>query len=196
MKQGLIVVISGPTGVGKTTVVKTLLKELPNSVHITSYTSRPPRAKEKDGIDYHFISKQEFKKQLKQGEFFEYHYIKNRDTYYGAKKQDIDLLLKKYDLVFFTPDNVGLQAIQNYYPDQHISIFLTFEILEDIKERIYQRQPNISEQELTRRLQNAKERAQYAHLYDHIIINKEGQLKTTVKKAKNFIEQALIDKKK
>lgn len=192
--RGTIIVISGPTGVGKTTVTNLLLKELPNATRVITTTSRQKRKDEIDGEDYYFISKKAFQEGIANGKFFEYTYIKNRDVYYGTPQKAITNLLKTHDYILYVPDETGLHAVKKNFPNDYISIFFMYESIDNIKHRLIHRNPNISKEELNNRLKNALDRVQHANEYDHVVINKENDLKNTVRTTQNIILTTNLDK--
>lgn len=186
-KSGFVVIIAGPTGVGESTITKELLKIFPQAKRLVTTTTRPKRPGEVHGRDYFFIDKKTFKKQIKEKKFLEYSYIKNRDQYYGSKKSDFDKILNAGKIIFFNCDKAGLKAVKKTYPRNHLSIFITYEKLSDIKKRLLTRNPNLNPDELKKRLINARTENQEKHFYDYIIINRQGQLKKTVKRAEKII---------
>src|SRR3989338_7616789 len=110
-----ILIISGPTGSGESTVTDLLIKKYPIFKRLVTATSRRPRLKEKNGRDYYFFSKAEFKKLIATGQIIEYTYIKNRDTYYGTYLPDLKKKLTAgYNLVANT-DWVGTKFYTKHY---------------------------------------------------------------------------------
>ena len=106
MKQVLI--ISGPTGSGESTITNAIIKRYPNFARLVTATSRQPRLKEKHGRDYYFFSKDKFLSEVEKGNIIEYTYIKNRDNYYGTYRPDLDEKLVKGLTVIGNVDGVGV----------------------------------------------------------------------------------------
>jgi guanylate kinase len=181
MTKHWIIVIAGPTGVGESTVTKALLEQLPNSTRIVTTTSRHARHFEKEGIDYHFITKEQFENGIEKNEYMEYTFIANRDNYYGTKRSDFTNALENHDYVLFNADKVGLAAVQREFPDHHISFFIMYDSLEDIRQRQLARQPEMAAEDLAFRLQNAVDEAQDAPLYGQIVVNYQGKVDETIK---------------
>jgi guanylate kinase len=110
-----ILVIGGPTGSGETTITNEIIKRFPVFTRLVTATSRKPRNNEINKVDYYFFSKEEFEKNIRNGNIPEYTYIKNRDTYYGAYKPDLDEKISKGLNVIANVDIVGAK----YYKKNH-----------------------------------------------------------------------------
>lgn len=171
-KKGTLVVISAPSGGGKTTVIKKIMDALPYTGKIVTSTSREPRAQEKDGVDYHFLSKAEFEKRIANNEFVEHALY--ADHYYGVEKSALEEGLAKHRIAFITPDVQGKKHY-NEMGIPHTSIFLMPEDMELLKRNIAQR-GGMDEETLKKRMKAAEEEVSEAHLYDYMIVNREGQL--------------------
>ncbi|HCC23317.1 TPA: hypothetical protein DF272_04010 [Candidatus Falkowbacteria bacterium] len=191
-KSGFIVVIAGPTGVGESTVTKALIKLYPNAIRLVTTTSRPKRLNEQNHIDYHFLSKSQFEKNIQAGQFLEWTYIKKRDVYYGTKLADYTKLLNQGKMIFFNCDAKGLQAVRKQFPQQNVSFFITYKSINDNRRRLLHREPNITPEELNKRIEYATfEVLHEKKYYDRVIVNYMGKLPETVKKAKTIIDHAL-----
>jgi guanylate kinase len=106
MLKSNIFIISGPTGTGESTITNEIIQRFPNFTRLVTATSRPPRLREKNGIDYYFFSKQEFENEIKKGNILEHTYVANRDTYYGTYKIDLENKLAKGFNIIVNPDIV------------------------------------------------------------------------------------------
>ena len=167
MNKGKLFVISGPSGAGKSTVITRLLKQLSNVYFSISATTREPRRGERDGVDYHFIGKEEFEKLIKDDQLLEYaEYVGN---YYGTPAIPVDEKLNAGYDVILDIETKGAEQVMSKRPDA-ISIFIfpgSFEILE---QRLRLRGTD-SEEKILGRLAQAKIECQKAEMYDYIIIN-------------------------
>lgn len=166
LKRGLAIVLSAPAGTGKTTLIQMLSKEFDCVVPSISYTSRPPRANEVNGKDYNFITEEEFKKKIKEGEFLEYVQLYN--YYYGTSRSWVEKRLKEGKHVFLVIDTQGAKQLKDHYPA--IFIFLKPPSLEELKRRLQNRKTENPEM-LKKRLDWAlKEMEELPH-YDYIVVN-------------------------
>jgi len=178
MKQ--LIVISGPTGSGESSITKELIKRIPNSERFISTTSRPPRGNEINGVDYNFISKEDFKKKITEGYFLEYTCVKNRDVYYGTPKDQIEEKLSQEKILFFNCDLIGTKALQGKFPEQTLSFFIAPENLDQIKAQLLKRNPDIAPEELEKRLKNAAAEMDDQPFYTYTVVNKYLKLDETV----------------
>ena len=173
MKRKFLV-IAGPTGCGESTVDKEIIKRFTIFDRVVTATSREMRSGEKDEVDYYFMTKEQFLDEIKNGNILEYTHIKNRDTYYGTYKPDLDKRLKAGKIIIINPDLVGAKFYQEKYGAT--LIFLKPESLESLKERIKNRNPEITPEELKKRMENAKQELEEEKFYDYSVINADGKL--------------------
>ncbi len=170
-----VLVISGPTGSGETTITNEIIERFPIFTRLVTATSRSPRNGEKDKKDYYFFSKKEFEKKIGTGDIIEHTYIKNRDTYYGTYKPDLEEKITKGMNVVVNVDVVGTQ----YYKDKYnaTAIFIKPGSLEELRGRLVERDANISETELEKRMRNAEREIQNEmKYYDYVVTNTDGKL--------------------
>lgn len=187
-KQKKILIISGPTGVGESTITKTIIKNYPIFKRLITATTRKPRLKEKNKIDYYFFSEKKFKKELKNKNILEYTYVKSRNVFYGSYKHDLKNKLKKNFNIIINPDIVGSKYYKKNY--NATTIFIMPESIKDLRTRIKKRDPRITNLELKKRLEHAKkEIKQEADFYDYIVINKQGELKKAIEDVKKIIKK-------
>lgn len=165
--SGNIFVISAPSGTGKTTVVKRLLAAMPDLQLAVSCTTRKIRAGERNGVDYHFIAEEEFKKMIKQGAFVEWALVHN--GHYGTPQKQIDEIMADNKDVLLDVDTQGAAKVRQKYPEA-LLIFLLPPSIEDVKKRLKARNAN-SPEDLLLRLKNAKGEMQQRHEYDHQVVN-------------------------
>lgn len=165
--KGLFIVVSAPSGTGKTSILKELLKRCPPIIFSVSYTTRPPRPGEVDGRDYHFISEQEFRKRIADGEFAEW--VENYGQLYGTSGKTMKAFLEQgFDLMLDVEPR-GAQALKNNYPGG-VFVFVLPPSLADLKERLGGRGGE-SEKAIKRRLDRAVDEIKEVPWYDYVIFN-------------------------
>lgn len=170
-----ILIVTGPTGSGETTLTNAIIEKFPIFCRLITATTRPIRNQEKNGSDYYFFSKEEFLKEIESDNILEHTYIENRDTYYGTYKPDLEDKLKKGFDVIVNVDIVGVKYFKDNYGA--VSIFIMPDSMENIKKRLLGRQPDMSQEELEKRLINAKaEMEKNMEYYDYIVTNKQDKL--------------------
>lgn len=168
--NGLVIVLSGPSGVGKGTVNRILQKSNTDVVAAVSATTRPPREGELEGVSYYFVSKEEFDRLVAEDAFVEY--AKVYGNYYGTLKAELERIIKCGKSVVLEIDTVGAMNIKKAMPDS-VSIFVLPPSLEELERRIEGRgteEPTT----LTKRLIAAKEEIGMAINYDYIVQNCEA----------------------
>lgn len=165
--KGVPIVISAPSGGGKSTVASQVIKELPDTVLSISCTTRDPRPGEKDGVHYHFISIDEFKKRIKDGDFLEWAEV--HGNYYGTPLSSLDAQLQKGKDVILTIDVQGALAVRGHFP-QGIYIFLLPPTWETLKKRLQERSSD-DPKAIERRLQNARKELSYLSHYEYLVLN-------------------------
>lgn len=174
IKKGRVIVISAPSGTGKTTICKKLLKLRPDLVFSVSYTTREKRKTEVDGKDYHFISVKKFMQMVKQGKFIEWAYVHN--NYYATPKQPLIKAINSGKDILLDIDVQGGKNVKKLFPDG-IFIFLLPPSWKDLKKRIINRGLD-SQREIETRLKNVNKELKYIKYYDYIVVNDD--LNTTV----------------
>jgi guanylate kinase len=187
MQPGLLVIISSPSGGGKDAVINALLKMFPNSARFVTTTSRPPRPGNQEGVDYHFITPEEFVSKIEKGNFIEYNFYAGH--YYGTEKSRLDEALQKYQVVL-TQIEVNGKHNMDKAGIPHLAIFLLPESLEVLKNRIVQR-GGVSPANLQERLNIAEKEIAASGDYDYRIVNAEGKLEETIEKISAIIKEKL-----
>jgi guanylate kinase len=168
-RQGSLVVISGPSGVGKTTILKMVLDRLPDLIPSVSATTRPPRAGERDGVDYHFLPSDEFARRREKGDFLECCRVYGRDSWYGTLIDEVAPRLAAGRWVVLEIDVEGTLSILKRYPEA-VTIFVEPSRPEQLDERLTRRGTESSEA-IERRLEVARRELGQAHLYKHRVVN-------------------------
>ena len=169
-QRGLLIVLSGPSGVGKGTVRKALF-EMPEQefVYSVSMTTRPPRPGEVDGVDYYFVSKEEFEKQIQEGNLLEYaEFVGN---YYGTPKDKVEEQLNKGKEVILEIEVNGALQVRDKCKDA-VFIFLVPPTRKALYERLKSRGTE-SEERIIARITKANKEFRLAHQYDYIVVNDE-----------------------
>jgi guanylate kinase len=170
-ESGKLVVISGPSGVGKTTLLRRLLEGERRLVPSVSATTRPPRAGEQDGVDYHFLSEEEFERRRSAGEFLECCRVYGRQHWYGTLVDEVTPRLAAGEWVVLEIDVEGTLSILERFP-RAITIFVEPSRPEQLDERLARRGTETPEA-IRRRLEVAKRELQQAHLYRHRVVNED-----------------------
>jgi guanylate kinase len=167
-EKGAILILSGPSGCGKSTLLKEVYKEITDYYFSISTTTRNPRVGEENGIDYFFTTKEEFEKDIENGDFLEY--AKVHDNYYGTSLKPIKNALKEGKLVIFDIDVQGHEIVRNKLDSIVTSVFITTPSLNVLQDRLNSRNTDSSEI-IEKRIQNAKGEVEYFQNYDYLIIN-------------------------
>ncbi len=165
--KGHIVVLSGPSGVGKSTVIAALKRERPNLALAVSYTSRSSRDGEEEGVHYYFISKEEFEEMIRAGAFLEYTCYQGH--YYGTSRQEIDSLHAAGKDVLLDIEVEGAANVRKSYEDA-IEIFMMPPSFEELSRRLHARNSE-SEEVIQGRLKRAREELKCIKDYDYLVIN-------------------------
>ena len=179
--NNIMVILSSPSGAGKTTITKKIQQKYQTFKISVSHTTRKPRPNEVDGVDYHFVSNEEFKQFIKEGKFYEY--AKIFDNFYGTSKESVDQTIKKNDIIFDI-DWQGTQQLSKFKNLKLIKIYLIPPNKEILKERLIKRNQD-SPQEVERRFKAYDTDVQHWKDYDYIIINEN--LENCYKQIENII---------
>jgi guanylate kinase len=172
----LLIVISGPSGVGKDTVLQRMKsRDLPFHFVVTA-TTRPPRPDEVEGVDYHFVSHDDFAEMIEQDELLEYAIVYN--DYKGIPKQQVRQALESGKDVIMRLDVQGAETIRELYPDA-LLIFLSTETEGELEARLRARKTE-SKEGLKLRIATARQEMKQVEQFDYFVINPEFQLEQTV----------------
>ena len=166
--KNIMVVLSSPSGAGKTTITKKIQQKF-NSFKISvSHTTRKPRPNEVDGIDYNFVTKETFENLIKDKKFYEH--AKIFDNYYGTTKENVDKLITTNDIIFDI-DWQGNKQLCNFKNLNLIKIYITTTNKKELKSRLLKRNQD-SKQEVEKRLKSFEEDTKHWNDYDYIVVNK------------------------
>ncbi len=169
MSQGLLIVISGPSGVGKDTILRRLFELAPNLKYSVSYTTRPPRPGEVDGRSYTFVTEEEFKRLIEQREFLEW--AKVYDHYYGTSRQRVEEALSRGEDIILKIDVQGASFVRRRKPEG-LFIFITPPSTEELLQRLTGRNTE-SPEALELRQREALVELGVARDYEHVVCNRD-----------------------
>jgi len=184
-QAGKIIVISAPSGTGKTTIIKTILNETSNLVFSVSATTRKRRNNETDGVDYFFLTNEEFEKKIEKNEFVEWE--KFYDYYYGTLKSSIEDNINSGISVVLELDVKGALSIKKIYPEANL-IFILPPSYDEIIKRLKKRNTE-SESDLNKRIERAKMELRFKDKFDYLIKNEN--LEKAIKETEILINKIL-----
>ena len=175
--EGTVIVISGPAGVGKTTLCEKLLSEFPNSItQVITATTRHPREGETNGEDYLFLTKEDFQEKIRRGDFVEYEKI--HENLYGTLLESVTLALKKSKVILFNVDVRGANSLKKFFlPKESTmlkfhSVFVMPKSLSELENRLMLRNSD-SHKDIQIRLETAKDEIAYANSFDQQILSED-----------------------
>ena len=164
-----VVIFSAPSGSGKSTVVNHILKLHPELEFSISAASRAPRGTEQNGVEYYFMTADEFRKRIAADEFVEYEEV-YAGSYYGTLKSEVERIWNKGNAIIFDVDVKGGVSLKKYFGDRALSIFIQAPSVQVIRERLVGRGTDSAEA-IERRVAKAAEEMTYADKFDSILIN-------------------------
>lgn len=170
-QKGRLLIFSAPSGSGKSTLVQWLMQAHPelNLTFSISCTSRAPRGNEQNGVEYFFLTPEEFREKIQKNEFLEYEEV-YENHFYGTLKSQVDLQTDKGENVIFDVDVKGGCNIKNFYGHRALSIFIQAPSLEDLRKRLESRGTD-SKEAIESRLAKASYEMTFAPKFDHVVIN-------------------------
>ena len=166
---GKLIIFSAPSGSGKSTIINYLMRQGLNLSFSISATSRPPRGTERDGVEYFFLSPEEFKSRIANGEFLEYEEV-YKDRFYGTLKSQVEKQLAAGDNVVFDVDVKGGCRIKEMYGDRALSMFIQPPSIEALRQRLEGRGTD-SPEVIADRLARAAYELTFAPKFDTVVIN-------------------------
>ncbi len=193
MFEGKLIVFSAPSGSGKTTIVRHLLKqEHLNLAFSVSATSREPRGTEQHGKDYYFISLKDFKQHIKNEDFLEWEEV-YRDNFYGTLKSEVERLWAQGKHVIFDIDVAGGLRIKRKFPEKTLAVFVKPPSIDELKIRLKKRKTE-SEDKINMRIAKASVELATAPQFDHVIKNYD--LQAALKESEELVANYLNVEKK
>ena len=186
---GKLIIFSAPSGSGKSTIINYLLTQNLNLSFSISATSRAPRGTEQNGVEYFFLTPEEFKQRIANDEFLEYEEV-YKDRFYGTLKAQVEKQLAAGQNVIFDVDVVGGCNIKKFYGDRALSVFIQPPSLEELRKRLTGRGTDAPE-EIESRLAKATFELSYAEKFDVVIVNDnlEKAQAEALKTIRDFIQQ-------
>ena len=169
MKTPRSIVISAPSGAGKSTIVGALLAKFPQLAFSISACSRPPRGQEQNGVHYYFLQPEQFKQKIEEGAFFEWEEVYT-GMYYGTLQAELERIWSAGKVVVFDVDVIGGIKIKQKLQDAALSIFIHPPSIAVLEERLRKRQTD-SEEKIQLRIAKAAEEMSHSSAFDHVVVN-------------------------
>ena len=167
--KDLVVIFSAPSGAGKSTIVKHLLKKYPNMEFSISATSRQPRGEEKDGREYYFFSVDQFESKIKNGDFVEYEEV-YKGSYYGTLRSEVRRIWNKGHVILFDIDVKGGVNLKRLYGGNALAVFIMPPSIEVLRQRLVSRGTD-SLANIDKRVAKAAEELTYRDKFDKVLVN-------------------------
>ena len=180
-----VVIVTAPSGAGKTTIVRALLRDIPEMVFSVSACTRARREFEREGVDYYFLSKEDFIRKIGQGEFLEWEEV-YRDNFYGTLKSEVDRIWNDGNVIIFDVDVKGAENLKKYFGDKALAMFIKPPSLETLVERLSNRRTETPEN-LQKRIARATMELNYEDRFDVVVVN--DNLEEAIGKAKAYVLQ-------
>lgn len=185
--MGKLIIFSAPSGSGKSTIINYLLKQGLDLAFSISATSRPPRGTERDGVEYFFLTPDEFRERIARGEFLEYEEV-YPGRFYGTLKSQVEKQLAEGQNVIFDVDVVGGCNIKQYYGDRALSVFIQPPSVEELRRRLVGRGTDVPEV-IADRVAKAEYELGFAPKFDVVVVNDD--LETAERQALDIIRNFL-----
>lgn len=168
-----VIIFSAPSGSGKSTIVSHILKLHPEMEFSVSATSRAPRGQERNGIEYHFFTADEFRKMIAEDKFVEYEEV-YAGSFYGTLKSEVQRIWDKGHVIIFDVDVKGGVNLKKYFGDKALSVFIQAPSVEELRKRLVSRGTDSAEA-IAKRVAKASEEMTYADKFDYILVNDDLQ---------------------
>jgi len=185
--EGKLIIFSAPSGAGKTTIVHHLLKVFPDLEFSVSACSREMRKGEEYGVDYYFLSVDEFKEKIERGEFVEWEEV-YKDNFYGTLRSEVERIWKKGKHVIFDVDVIGGINLKKQFGSNALSVFVMPPSIEHLENRLKSRETETPES-IARRMGKAEQELKTANQFDKIILN--DKLEHAFEEAERIVEDFL-----
>ncbi len=189
MGKGKLIIITAPSGAGKTTIVRHLLQKYEDLAFSVSATNRKARAHEKEGEDYYFLSTKEFRDKIKEEEFLEWEEVYD-EQYYGTLKSEVERLLEQGKHIVFDIEVKGATNIKNHYKEEALAIFVSPPSIQILLDRLQKRKTEDAKS-LRKRIRRAKMEMQYENSFDQVLVN--DLLEVALEEAEQMIETFIKD---
>lgn len=186
-KTGKVLIFSAPSGSGKSTIVNHILGLHPEIEFSVSATSRPPRGQEQEGVEYYFLSVEEFRRRIEADQFVEYEQV-YEGRYYGTLKSEVERIWAKGHVIIFDVDVKGGVNLKKYFGDKALSVFIQAPSVEELKRRLIFRNTDAPEA-IEERVAKAAEEMTYAPKFDVVLIN--DNLDKAYAEAENMVDDFL-----
>ena len=185
--SGKLLIFSAPSGSGKSTIINYLMEQGLNLHFSVSATSRPPRGQEQHGVEYFFLTPEEFRAHIEKGDFLEYEEV-YKDRYYGTLKEQVDSQLARGENVVCDVDVLGGQNIKKAYGDRALSLFIQPPSIEALRARLVGRATD-SEEVINDRIARAEFELSFAEKFDTIVVNDDLDVAKAeaLQKVKDFL---------
>lgn len=168
-----VIIFSAPSGSGKSTIVSHILKLHPEMEFSVSATSRAPRGQERNGIEYHFFTADEFRKMIAEDKFVEYEEV-YAGSFYGTLKSEVQRIWDKGHVIIFDVDVKGGVNLKKYFGDKALSVFIQAPSVEELRKRLVARGTDSAEA-IAKRVAKASEEMTYADKFDYVLVNDDLQ---------------------
>ena len=186
--QGKLIIFSAPSGSGKSTIINKLMSEYGLQGRFSiSATSRKPRGSEQDGVEYYFLTEEDFRRRISEGDFLEYEEV-YPGCFYGTLRSEVDRTLARGENVILDIDVQGGLNVKKIYGDRALTLFIQPPSIERLRERLERRGTDAPEV-IERRLAKAETELSFAHRYDEVVVNDD--LEEACRDAARVIEDFL-----
>ncbi len=187
-QKGKLIIFSAPSGSGKTTLVHYVMARIPHLAFSVSATSRPPRPGEKDGVDYYFLTVEEFKQKIRENAFVEWEEV-YENQFYGTLRSEVEKIRDRGDSVVFDVDVKGGISIKKLYGSLALSIFVKPPSLQVLEERLRHRSTE-DEKSIRKRLKRAAFELTFEGHFDKVVVNDELEKaqKAALEMVREFVE--------
>lgn len=187
-----VLIFSAPSGSGKSTIVNHILSLHPEVEFSVSATSRAPRGSEVHGVEYYFLSEDEFREKIARDEFVEYEEV-YAGSFYGTLKEEVKRIWAKDHVIIFDVDVKGGVNLKKYFGAKALSVFIQAPSIEELRRRLEKRGTD-SPEAIDRRVAKAEEEMTYAPLFDRVLVNDD--LETAFKEAEEMVDKFLAEPQK